>query len=79
MNKTSKDLDLSSIITQVSKDDDANRAVSLTNTVITSGNASNTKSIFIIIINKKIIHIFILFSKHVHLENVVLCPFYSVV
>lgn len=45
MSKTSKDMDLSSIITQVSKDDDANRALPLTNPVLTNGNAT-TKSMW---------------------------------
>jgi hypothetical protein len=45
MNKTSKDLDLSSIITQVSKDDEVNRTIPLTNTIITSGTSPTTKSI----------------------------------
>jgi hypothetical protein len=45
MNKTSKDMDLSSIITQVSKDDDPNRSIPLTNAVITSGTSPITKSI----------------------------------
>lgn len=44
MNKTSKELDLSSIITQVPKDDDVNRTVPLTGTVITSGTSPTTKS-----------------------------------
>lgn len=44
MNKPSKDLDLSSIITQVSKDDDTNRAVPLTGTVISPGTSPITKS-----------------------------------
>ena len=34
MNKTSKELDFSSVITQVSKDDDPHRSVPLTTTVI---------------------------------------------
>lgn len=45
MNKTSKEMDLSSIITQVPKDDDANRTIPLTGTVITSGTSSTIKSI----------------------------------
>jgi hypothetical protein len=45
MNKTSKELDLSSIITQVSKDDDINRSIPLTGTVITSVTSPTTKSI----------------------------------
>jgi RNA polymerase II subunit A small phosphatase-like protein len=44
MNKTSKDLDLSSIITQVSKDDEVNRTIPLTNTIITSGTSPTTKT-----------------------------------
>ncbi|CAF0735652.1 unnamed protein product [Adineta steineri] len=44
MNKTSKDMDLSSIITQVSKDDDTNKSVPLTGTVITSGTSPITKN-----------------------------------
>ncbi len=42
MNKTSKELDLSSIITQVSKDDQNNRSISLTTNVVTSGTAQAT-------------------------------------
>ncbi len=49
MNKTSKDMDLSSIITQVSKDDDVNRSIPLTNPVITSGTSSPIKSILLLI------------------------------
>jgi len=45
MSKTSKDMDLSSIITQVSKDDDINRSIPLSGTVITSGTSSITKRI----------------------------------
>ena len=37
MNKTSKELDLSSIITQVPRDDDNNRSIPLTTTVATTG------------------------------------------
>jgi len=48
MNKTSKELDLSSIITQVPKDDDANRSLPLTGTIITSGTSPITKSISLI-------------------------------
>jgi len=47
MIKTSKELDLSSIITQVSKDDENNRSIPLTTTVVTSGTAqtaNGTKS-----------------------------------
>lgn len=42
MIKTSKDLDLSSIITQVSKDDENNRSIPLTTTVATSSTAQTT-------------------------------------
>ena len=42
MNKTSKELDLSSIITQVPRDDENNRAIPLTTTAATSGTVSNT-------------------------------------
>ncbi len=45
MNKTSKELDLSSIITQVPRDDDVNRSMPLAGTVITSGTSPITKSI----------------------------------
>jgi len=76
MNKTSKDMDLSSIITQVSKDDDPNRSMPLTNAVITSGTSPITKSIRSLI-NK--INLNLLFSKLVPIANVVSCPFYSVV
>ncbi|CAF1534376.1 unnamed protein product [Adineta ricciae] len=44
MSKASKDLNLSSIITQVSKDDDTNRAVPLTGTVISPGTSPVTKT-----------------------------------
>lgn len=37
MSKTSKELDLSSIITQVPRDDDNNRSIPLTTAVATSG------------------------------------------
>lgn len=46
MNKTSKEVDLSSIITQVSKDDDPNRTIPLTGTLITSSTTPVAKSIF---------------------------------
>jgi hypothetical protein len=42
MNKTSKELDLSSIITQVSKDDENNRSIPLTTTVASSGASQTT-------------------------------------
>lgn len=43
MNKTSKELDLSSIITQVPKDDDNNnRSIPLTTTVATGGTSQTT-------------------------------------
>ncbi|CAF2664998.1 unnamed protein product [Rotaria sp. Silwood2] len=42
MSKTSKDLDFSSIITQVSKDDDKNRSMPLSTTVVTSGTSQTT-------------------------------------
>ncbi len=42
MSKTSKELDLSSIITQVSKDDKNNRSIPLTTTAATSGTAQTT-------------------------------------
>jgi hypothetical protein len=45
MNKTSKEMDLSSIITQVSKDEDINRSIPLTSAVVTSGTSTTTKSI----------------------------------
>lgn len=41
MNKTSKDLEFSSIITQVSKEDDRNRSLPLTAAVVTSTNSQN--------------------------------------
>ncbi|CAF0979840.1 unnamed protein product [Rotaria sordida] len=44
MNKSSKENDLSSVITQVSKDDDPNRTIPLTGTVITSGTSPITKT-----------------------------------
>ncbi len=61
MSNTSKATDFSSIITQVSKDEDTNRSIPLTGTVITSGNSTTTKSILInnIIRNK----LFVLFSS----------------
>ncbi len=43
MIKTSKELDFSSIITQVPRDDDHNRQIPLTATVVNSG-ASQTKT-----------------------------------
>jgi hypothetical protein len=44
MNKTSKELDFSSIITQVSKDDDNNnnRSMPLPTTVVASGTSQTT-------------------------------------
>jgi len=45
MNKTSKELDLSSIITQVPRDDENNRSIPLTNTVVTSGTSPTTNGI----------------------------------
>ncbi|CAF0843014.1 unnamed protein product [Rotaria sordida] len=42
MSKTSKDLPFSSIITQVSKDDDKDRSMPLTTTVVTSGTSQTT-------------------------------------
>lgn len=42
MIKTSKELDLSSIITQVQRDDENNRSIPLTTTVATSGTAQTT-------------------------------------
>ena len=47
MNKTSKETDFSSIITQVARDDETNRPIPLTNTVVLSGTsptANGTKS-----------------------------------
>ncbi|UJR31163.1 hypothetical protein I4U23_018670 [Adineta vaga] len=44
MSKVSKDLDLSSVITQVSKEDDTNRSVPLAGTLITSGTSPVTKT-----------------------------------
>jgi len=38
-------MDLSSIITQVQKEDDINRSIPLTGTIITSGTSPITKSI----------------------------------
>ncbi|CAM4856226.1 unnamed protein product [Rotaria socialis] len=44
MSNTSKEIDLSSVITQVSKDDDPSRTIPLTGTVITSPAAPVTKT-----------------------------------
>lgn len=53
MNKTSKDIDLSSIITQVAKDDDVNRALPLTNPVLTNGNSGTTATKCMPVMNRK--------------------------
>lgn len=42
MNKTSKDIDLSAIITQVSKDEDVNRSLPPTNPVLINGTSATT-------------------------------------